>query len=518
MAIASCSVKIISRGAGRSAVAAAAYRSGEELENEFEGTIYNYGHKKGIVHTEILAPSNAPEWVYDRQKLWNAVELFENRKNARLAREVMIALPKELTQEQRIELVRDYARIFVRMGMIADIAIHDKGDGNPHAHIMLTDRELDGDHFADKKNREWNSRENVEIWREQYASITNKYLERYNHPERIDHRSYERQGIDQTPTIHKGHYAHSQEQQGIRTELGDKNRQIEAENREREWKKQFEKDLALVKEAQRQEPYREQRELEKQQAEQRKQQEAAQLQQAEILKRRQETYQRHKRTFLKRSHLQKPTRSLEPQKQDWQAIKERREAQKADYWQHIKAEQEKQKTLEQLAREQELRRKGLLSRLAQGEPSKANWQNIQAEIERNRIDWQKLKEQREAERPEWARQAEAKQQQQELEAIMREAAELEARKRYARYEPEERRLLEAEFGRKGRQTDADLYEQAKQERNRQEQGRQHPHSPITEQETPHKRPMKDLYKTPDRSYTGSREHEPERDNEPEPDL
>lgn len=214
MAIASCSVTIISRGKGRSAVAAAAYRAGQELQNAYDGLSHNYTLRSGIIYTDILTPASAPEWAQDRQQLWNRVEEIERRKDAQLAREVMIALPRELSCDQNIEVARAYARTFVEQGMIADLSVHDSRDGNPHAHILLTLRPLDGDSFG-KKCREWNTTEKLVAWREQYADLTNRSLERFGHAERIDARSYEAQGIDQLPTVHLGPHAHRMEQKGI---------------------------------------------------------------------------------------------------------------------------------------------------------------------------------------------------------------------------------------------------------------------------------------------------------------
>lgn len=138
-------VSNVSRGAGKSAVAAAAYRSGEKLCNEREGTTYEYARKTDRVYTEILAPQQAPEWATTRSQLWNEVERIEKQSNARLAREVMIALPKELAQEQNRRLTRAYAQTFVNEGMVVDVALHDKGDGNPHAHLLLTVRPFNED-------------------------------------------------------------------------------------------------------------------------------------------------------------------------------------------------------------------------------------------------------------------------------------------------------------------------------------------------------------------------------------
>jgi hypothetical protein len=138
------SIKIISRGKGKSAVAAAAYRAGETLTNEYDGITHDYTRKGGIVHAEILLPENAPNDYNDRATLWNALEKAERYKTAQLAREIEVALPVELTQEQSLELVRTYVKEnFVKAGMCADICVHDKGDGNPHSHIMLTLRPID---------------------------------------------------------------------------------------------------------------------------------------------------------------------------------------------------------------------------------------------------------------------------------------------------------------------------------------------------------------------------------------
>jgi ATP-dependent exoDNAse (exonuclease V) alpha subunit len=139
-------IQIVSRGKGNSAVASAAYRAGEKITNEYDGEIHDYTRKGGVVYTEILLPDHAPAEYKNRAVLWNAVEKSEAAKNAQLAREFEISLPKELTLLQNKSLVRRYvAENFVRKGMCADIAIHDKNDGNPHAHLMLTMRPIDED-------------------------------------------------------------------------------------------------------------------------------------------------------------------------------------------------------------------------------------------------------------------------------------------------------------------------------------------------------------------------------------
>ena len=259
IAIYHCSIKIVSRGKGKSAVAAAAYRSGEKLTNEWDGLTHDYTKKGGVVHSEILLPAHAPPAFSDRSTLWNSVELSEKSNNAQLAREVEIALPVELSREEQTRLVREYCSSqFVSKGMIADFNLHDTGGGNPHAHILLTLRPLDEkgawlpkskkeyvlDENGEKirlpsgryKTRkvdlvDWNNRENAEVWRRAWADLANEFLERNDCPERIDHRSYERQGIDQLPTVHVGVSATQMEKKGIATERGELNRSIKAANR-----------------------------------------------------------------------------------------------------------------------------------------------------------------------------------------------------------------------------------------------------------------------------------------------
>jgi ATP-dependent exoDNAse (exonuclease V) alpha subunit len=144
MSIYHCSIKIISRSGGRSAVASAAYRSGQKLMNDETGILHDFSAKGGVVMSEILLPKHVPLIYQDRQVLWNEVQKTEKRSDAQLAREVEVAFPIEMDREQQIECVRNFIREnFVSKGMIADWALHDKGDGNPHAHIMLTVRGFD---------------------------------------------------------------------------------------------------------------------------------------------------------------------------------------------------------------------------------------------------------------------------------------------------------------------------------------------------------------------------------------
>ena len=240
-------------------MAAAAYRSGEKLVNEWDGLTHDYTRKGGVVHTEIMLPSHAPPEFADRSTLWNSVEQIEKSSTAQLAREIEVALPVELSRAEQLALVRSFVQDnFVSAGMCADFAIHDKGTGNPHAHILLTIRpikengewgakcrkvyDLDGQgqRIPDgkggwKSHREdttdWNQRSNAEKWRAAWAAYTNRALEAAGKPERIDHRSYKRQGVDKIPTVHMGPAASQMERRGIVTEKGNINRKIAADNK-----------------------------------------------------------------------------------------------------------------------------------------------------------------------------------------------------------------------------------------------------------------------------------------------
>lgn len=239
MAIYHLSARVVSRSKGQSAVHKAAYNARTQLEDERLGRkTRNYQDEGGIVFSGIFAPKGAPAWAQDRAQLWNRVEAAEKRKDAQVAREIEIALPHELTDQQREWLVKDFVREqFVRKGMIADVAIHapnPKGDErNYHAHILLTLRELKGKEFAGTKNREWNSKETLQGWREAWSRTVNRSLERFGHGESIDHRSLKEQGIDREPTIHLGPNAAAMEARGIGTERGEQLRGIETRNRER---------------------------------------------------------------------------------------------------------------------------------------------------------------------------------------------------------------------------------------------------------------------------------------------
>ena len=254
MAIYSMRMQVIGRSAGRSATAAAAYRSGEEIKDERTGKSHDYTGKSDIYDSEILLPEGAPERLGDRVTLWNEVERGEKRKDAQLSREVMIALPAELTHEQKQELTREYVRgEFTGQGMIADIGYHDFDSHNPHAHIMLTMRSVDENGFG-KKRREWNRRQVLERQRKAWEEYANRALERAGYDERIDHRSLKDQGIEREPQIHLGAKVLEMEARGVRTRVGDESRRIGEVNRDIEHRQQArEKVQADIKTEQRNE-------------------------------------------------------------------------------------------------------------------------------------------------------------------------------------------------------------------------------------------------------------------------
>ena len=252
MAIFHLTAKVISRGKGQSAVAAAAYRSGERLRDEQANEQKFYqARAERIEFTAIMAPKEAPEWAQDRNQLWNHVERGEKRKDAQLAREIEIALPHELTPQQREWLVKDFAReAFTRKGYAVDIAIHapDKtsDDRNHHAHIMVTMRTLDGDGFALRKDPSMNRREQLGEWREQWAHLANRHLERHGHEARIDHRSLKQQGIEREAGIHLGYAANEMAQRGAQSDRMDALKQIIDRNDIRVEMGKIERELAQL--------------------------------------------------------------------------------------------------------------------------------------------------------------------------------------------------------------------------------------------------------------------------------
>ena len=255
------SFKIISRGKGQSCMASCAYYAGEKKYSEYE-CCWKYPHSSParVKWVEVMLPPNAPRAYADPQTLWNAVDAAETSVNAQTARSMLFALPRELTYEQNLALVRDFCqKEFVDKGIVCNFFYHDKGDGNPHVHIMLTLRAMDenGKWLPKSKNVyaldengnrirapngswkrvkvntvDWNERKYGEIWRQDWAAAQNAALEAAGRMERVDMRSLERQGVeDRLPQKHLGPTASALERKGVSSERGDENRKIISVNK-----------------------------------------------------------------------------------------------------------------------------------------------------------------------------------------------------------------------------------------------------------------------------------------------
>lgn len=204
MAIFHLHVKNISRGSGRSVVAAAAYRAGETLPNEGEERLSAFGGRRDVLHNEVALPPDAPDWMADRAQLWNAVEATEIRKDARLAKEIEVALPRELPVPVWLELARQLAAVYAAKGFVADFAIHDDGTAhNPHVHMLLTTRLVTAEGFGGKI-RSADGRQFVEEARALWGRLANEALANAGLDTAIDPRSHARAGIDRNPTEHRG--------------------------------------------------------------------------------------------------------------------------------------------------------------------------------------------------------------------------------------------------------------------------------------------------------------------------
>ena len=237
MAIYHFSAKVISRANGSSAVASAAYRAAERLHDDRLGRTQDFSNKTGVVHSEIMLPEGAPERLNDRATLWNEVEAGEKRKDAQLAREVEFSIPRELNQQQGIQLARDFVeRQFVERGMLADLNVHwdmgKDGQPKPHAHVMLSMREVGPEGFG-QKVREWNSTALLQEWREAWADHVNERLAELDIDARIDHRTLERQGIDLEPQHKIGPAASRMPEQGLEAERVEDHARIARENGEK---------------------------------------------------------------------------------------------------------------------------------------------------------------------------------------------------------------------------------------------------------------------------------------------
>lgn len=261
MALFHFDVRQIKRSAGQSAIACAAYRSGQKLYSDYYGEWSDYSRKGGVIGTEILLPDHAPQEYADRQILWNAVEFAERGKKAQLAYSFELALQTEFSEEENMALARQFLlEHFVSRGMIVDVCFHkpDREPPNPHIHFMCPIRPLNPDGTWGQKQRreylldengqrikddvghdkfnavpttDWGEPETLEFWREKWAEMCNAKFEEKGLLDRIDHRSYERQGIHKIPTIHEGPAVRAMERRGIRTEKGDFNRWVRATNK-----------------------------------------------------------------------------------------------------------------------------------------------------------------------------------------------------------------------------------------------------------------------------------------------
>jgi Ti-type conjugative transfer relaxase TraA len=237
MAIYHFSAKIISRANGSSALASAAYRSASRLYNERLDRHHDFSRKMGVVHSEVMLPDGAPEHLSDREKLWNTVEGVEKRIDSQLAREIEFAIPRELSPKIGIDLARSFvAREFVERGMIADLNVHwdigADGEPKPHAHVMLTMREVGEDKFG-MKVRDWNRTELLNHWREAWADHVNERLAEFDIDARIDHRSLKAQGIDLEPQHKIGGAASRMAAKGLQLERLDEHREIARSNGEK---------------------------------------------------------------------------------------------------------------------------------------------------------------------------------------------------------------------------------------------------------------------------------------------
>lgn len=263
MALFHFTVDQMKRSEGQSAIASAAYRSGERLYSEYYGEYSDYTRKGGVICSDILLPSHAPPEFADRQTLWNAVEQVERGKKAQLAYSFEIALQNEFTIEENIALARQFLLDnFVSRGMTVDVAFHEKetedgGIPNPHFHFLCPMRPMnpdgtwgfkqhrvyrldeDGNRIRDQNGKflfdavpttDWGSPETLEHWREAWAAMVNAKFEEKGLTCRIDHRSYERQGLDLLPTVHEGVAVRQMEAKGIPTDKGDLNRWIKKAN------------------------------------------------------------------------------------------------------------------------------------------------------------------------------------------------------------------------------------------------------------------------------------------------
>ncbi|MCL1914351.1 MAG: MobA/MobL family protein, partial [Eubacteriaceae bacterium] len=205
-------------------------QAAERIYDERAGAVRDYTRKMDVIHTQIFLPEGAPEAWLDRRALWNAAEKAERARNARVGVALVIALPVEMGKGEWVRLVELHCKVYTSMGRCADIAIHDDGRGNPHAHVLLTSRSVEGGLLAGPKPRDWGDNSELVAWRQAWERDCNAILDGRAH---VDHRSLKAQGLDREPTIHLGPAAAEKERRGERTGRGDRNREIAQENARR---------------------------------------------------------------------------------------------------------------------------------------------------------------------------------------------------------------------------------------------------------------------------------------------
>lgn len=245
MALYGLNVQTISRLKGGSVAKTASYILRENVFDLRLNKMHYYAHTGDLLYSDVLIPDNAPQEFHNLETLLGAIDMAEKRYDARTGRVVRLTLPndREISDEERIELARDFVKdVFISEGMCAVLAIHegrneDPEKSNPHAHVILTDRPVDKNGFCSKKNREWNKVKFLYKCRKLWAEAQNEFFVEKGMEVRVSHQSLEVQGIDREPMIPLGRAAMALERKGIRTENGDKNREIEIRNREREEEK-----------------------------------------------------------------------------------------------------------------------------------------------------------------------------------------------------------------------------------------------------------------------------------------
>ena len=257
-------VDIVARSKGASVIAKAAYNARDKLQDEYYGKTHDYSKKTDLVFSKIFLPEHIPKEFLNREYLWNEVEKIEKSKNSQLARNLLFELPRELNEQERIKLISEFIEEnFTSKGMIADCNIHNPmasdNEEQPHAHILLTLREIDsegkwkpkcrkeyildengekiklksGNYKSRKVNlNDWNEPDKAKEWRENFSKKANEYLARNNIAKRIDPRTFEEQGREELPQIHLGTSSYQMEKKGIQTERGNQNRKIIALNLE----------------------------------------------------------------------------------------------------------------------------------------------------------------------------------------------------------------------------------------------------------------------------------------------